>query len=163
MFSFNYQSTNPKDSRDLLKTITANLLIISGFPLKNQSQSQATLLEKGKDTIIKEILRDITLLKLYLLDTKNRILLIDAAVKAANLDIVKALTEKYIKEGFENDIKIPSKDNPEHPYRPVFWLASIVSRYPGIPVSAYKAVEDYLCEKFSIPDVVNINGKKCNS
>ena len=144
------------DSRRLLYGhILKKLLAISGFPDREGLSSE--ILKNGKEAVIKEILSDFNHLNLSHYPVGERIYLIDTAVKAGNLEIVKALTEKFEKEGYADDIRIPSKDNMEHPYRPVFWLAAIVTRH--LPKENYQAIEKYLCEHFKISDQIKINGK----
>lgn len=138
-------------------------LILDIIHLMEEKGKQAifedvSLLEEiGIQALNKDILNDIQNLRLRLLSQKNRVCLIDTAVKCGYLSIVQGLTEIFISQGFKDDIRIPSKDNADHPYRPTFWLASIVTRYR--PQENYVAIEKYLCEKLNIPNVVNINGK----
>jgi hypothetical protein len=113
--------------------------------------------ELGMQAIHKDILNKIQSLRLQFFTETKRISLIDLAVKCGHLSIVQSLTEIFIDQGFEEDIRIPSKNNADHPYRPTFWLASIVTHYHA--KENYVSIEKYLCEKLNIPNVVNINGK----
>lgn len=87
-----------------------------------------------------------------------RIDLMDTAIKVGCLPLVKFLAERFIADGFENDIKIPYEQHVEHAYRPVFWLAAVVTRPPQVPESNYNEIEEYLCKRFDIPKKVEING-----
>ena len=142
----------------IMNQITDNLMTISGN--KYLCPSEKDKLEMyGVNAIVSSILIDISMLNLDQLSIQDRIYLFDLAVKLANIKVIKALSQLYIDQGFQSDITVPSKDNQEYPYRPVFWLASIVTRQPAITSETYSAVEKYICETFKIPEVVNINGK----
>lgn len=143
---------------NVLDKLLDKLFTISGFPFPNDSSNQALLARVGADKIIQDILADIRQLKLAHYKQGDRIGLIDRAVKCGNLVTVKALTEEFIRQGFINDILIPSKHNMEVPFRPVFWLASVVTRQPGVPRENYRAIENYLCERLQIPASVIIDG-----
>lgn len=111
---------------------------------------------RGKETAVADILEDIKILRLRDYPENERILLIDTVIKFGNVDLVKALARKFKKEGFSDDIRYPSAENPEHPYRPVFWLAAIITRQPHVPLKNYRDIENYLCRKFAVPKVVQI-------
>jgi hypothetical protein len=114
---------------------------------------------RGKEKVIADLISDVKQLKLKNYEKKLRILLIDTVIKFGNVELVKTLATKFKKEGFADDIKTPAAENPEHPYRPVFWLAAIITRQPHVPLENYRAIERYLCENFGITKTININGK----
>ncbi|RDI43771.1 hypothetical protein [Aquicella lusitana] len=144
--------------QNTLRTNLINIMFdLSGFPTK--VEGIVHLQKMGEKKLVELFSIHIGSLNLKKFSQSERLLFIDTAVKSGNLEVVKMAAEKFIKEGYEDDIRIPSKDNPEQPFRPVFWLASIVSRQPGIPAENYRAIEEYLCQKFNIPNTVNINGK----
>jgi hypothetical protein len=142
--------------KELYTNIIEKLFIISGFPIDAIPEAKKLLETQGTDGIIKQLFIEIKILKLEDIDQSERICLIDTAVKAGNLDLVKAIAEKFIAEKFSDDIRIPSENNMEEPYRPVFWLASIVTRQAGVDKSHYQAIEDYLCNRFEIPNTVQL-------
>lgn len=143
---------------ELALNLQDKMLMVSGAPLKYNPDLEAEFKKKGSELIINEINIAIEKLDLKKLTKKQRIYLIDTAVKSGELTIVKHLAEKFILAGFKTDITNPSEENIEQPFRPTFWLPSIINRYKD--KSAYRAIENYLCERFNIGDPVEINGKK---
>jgi len=115
---------------------------------------------RGKENVVADILADVQKLKLKKYEKKLRILLIDTVIKFGHVELVKTLARKFKQEGFSDDIKIPAAENPEHAYRPVFWLAAIITRQEHVPLENYRAIEAYLCKKFDIPKLVKIDGEK---
>lgn len=143
-----------EESTELAQILQDKLLLISGFPLHHSSEtpeSQETL------NIIEDIKLLIEKLEINNLTKGQRIYIFDTAIKTAELSIVISLTDKFVNNNLKTDITCPSKDNLEQPFRPSFWLASIVTRYKDR--SAYQAIEDYLCKRFKIGKSVIIKGQ----
>ncbi|VVC75229.1 hypothetical protein AQUSIP_05170 [Aquicella siphonis] len=111
-----------------------------------------------KEAALRDILRELKILDLSGIDKRERICLIDSAIKFGSMELVTAITEKYIALGLQDDIRVPYENHGEHAFRPVFWLAAVATRLPGIPEENYNAIEKYLCEKFNIPVTVVIDG-----
>lgn len=107
---------------------------------------------------VETILRYLQNLDLSRIQKPQRILLIDTAIKIGNVQLVKAIADKFQAKGFSDDIRIPYAEHLEHPYRPVFWLAAVTTGFETTPAENYVQIEKYLCEKFGIPDSVVING-----
>lgn len=135
------------------------LYLISGHSAKPGVIENPMKMVMERNSMLAKIMDDIRKINLEDYTQKERIYLIDTAIKAGNLSVVKALSEKFIEQKLADDIRIPSKNNLEHPYRPVFWLPSIVTRQPGVPKENYEKIEKYLCERFNIPSEIKIGDK----
>jgi hypothetical protein len=109
-----------------------------------------------KPLLEKNLLSSLTKLDLARLEKWERILVMDGAIKLGQVEIVKALAGKFIVQGYADDIRIPSEDNMEHPYRPSFWLAAVATRHA--PDANYEEIEEHLCRIFNTPERVQING-----
>lgn len=115
--------------------------------------------QKGAQAAINQAIECAQKFDFSRLQQDERIYAFDTAVKLGNLDLVKVMAERYIDSGLSDDIRIPSENNMEVPFRPTFWLPSIVTRQEYAGKESYAAIEKYLSEKFDIPEKVNIDGE----
>lgn len=114
---------------------------------------------KGHQVAVDEFCQIINQTDLGVISQKQRIVLIDTAIKTGILQLVETLAERLDSLGLEDDIVTPKKDHYEYAYRPSFWLAAVTTRQTYVPQDAYEKIEKYLCDKFHIPERVDIDGK----
>jgi hypothetical protein len=106
---------------------------------------------------INRVIRHLKTIAFDQLNKNNRIYLMDTAIKFGNLALVQAIFALFEKYELLSELRLPSVEC-STPFRPSFWLASIVSPYPLVLRQAYQAIENFLCEKLNIGERVNIAG-----